>query len=214
MLTDSVKTSSFSVPPTLLRFGNWFPQLFARLNPLPDLGVVPSVDGCGEDVCMICASAGTEALGVGAFDPLREYRPHISDPGSTCALLLMNSASRPGEDSGEELRARFRALVLVLPGFEHITSHSIRSSGEISCTARLTSPIPIRSVSASLPAGVDGTSFLAGSGKFGCDDLLPPSCTATRDLVYPTAAFSLSSSDIGLTIGCFAIGSGLDCPPN
>jgi hypothetical protein len=93
MLTDSVKTSSFSVPPTLLRFGNWLPQLFALLNPPPDLGVVLSFDVCGEDVHMMYASAGTEAWGVGAFDPLREYRPQISDPGSTWALLLINAAS-------------------------------------------------------------------------------------------------------------------------
>ena len=104
---------------------------------------------------------------------------------------------------GEELLALFLALLIppnaeAEPGIMSFSwFHSIRSSGEIFCTANRISPIPIKSVNASLPAGVVGTSFGAGLGSLGCsgEAVFGFSRSISSTFSFFNPSFSFSSSE-------------------
>ena len=174
---------------------------------------------------MICASAGIDGpCGVRELDPFKEYRPQSSEPGSTCGfdgsvLLRKWVAAWAGDDTvGDELRALFLALRIPPNDEAELSvislswSHSNRSSGEMFCTARLISPIPIRSGKSSLLAGVEGTSFLAKSGNEGCSSssFFASSCTSAStsplgfDPIAPSFSFSSSDSRVITVLSIFS----------
>lgn len=118
-----------------------------------------------------------------------------------------------GDEMGDELLARF-LTAMAIDELELCWSHSIRSSGETSCTSRRISPMPMRSGNASFGAGVEGTFLLELLGKADSCDCVASVSAVAADCSPATSWFSFSSCCNRLIEGCFANPSSLGCPAN
>lgn len=136
--------------------------------------------------------------------------------------LKRGEAWADGEPVGEELLALFLARLIPPnadpdPGNMSLSwFHSIRSSGEIFCTSRRISPMPIKSVNASRPAGVVGTSLGApSSGSLGSSggqfSASSRGSSSTCSLFAPS--FSFSSFETRF-MTAFVLSPSLDRPGN